>query len=303
LGLSGIKSITVEKETANTINWLAILFSVCAIFNIGYMTFHSRWLRDLYMKEPVTIREMPAAIKQRIGKNTVDIFPADIDRLYFENLNFTTRPIPQGYSVYHSSLDSTNAFFYRSAGAPRFVVFGIGSTPGRHPFWDETITKIAIRDNYQVVDSFRFTNEVEPDAFSHFYLLEKKTLPLYSQVKALSSIKAHLNEKIAIPNSGFPIMLKANVHYSNWNRLKRFLFQPTLLRCRIDYEDGSFSEHNASLPILEDGIIINKRLLSNEEAAWFFGSPRNNLRATAICFMGDTLWFDDNIDISFSEIQ
>ncbi|CAN5720823.1 hypothetical protein BH10BAC3_BH10BAC3_33830 [soil metagenome] len=303
LGLSDIKSIGVVGEPASTINWLVIFFTICAIFNIGYMTFHSRWLRDLYMKEPVTIREMPAAIKQRIGNNTVDIFPADIDRLYFEKLNFTTRPIPQGYSVYHSSLDSVNALFYRSVKAPRFVVSGIGSTPGRHPFWDETNTKIAVRENYHIVDSFRFTNEVERAELSHFYLLERNASPAQSQIKPLFRGIHKLNEKITIPGSQFPVLLKVTAHYSTWNKLKRFFFQPTLLRCRIDYEDGTFSEHNAILPTIAAGVIINKRLLSNEDGAWFFGSPRTNVSATAISFKGDKAWFDENIEISFSEIR
>ncbi|MES2648296.1 MAG: hypothetical protein V4717_15575 [Bacteroidota bacterium] len=303
LGLDGTATIPVTQETRDTISWLAVFFTICAIFNIGHMTFHSRWLRDLYMKEPVIQMEIPAAINKRIGNKTVDIFPSDIDRLYFEKLHFTTRPVPQGYSVYHSSLDAANASFYRSGKSPQFVVMGIGSIPGRHPFWDETNTRIAVRNNYHLVDSFRFTNEVLAPALSHFYLLEKNASTTQSQLKMLSNHKAFLNKKIAIPDSEFPVLLKVKAQYSGWNKIKRFLFQPTLLKCRINYEDGSYSEHNAILPTIENGVIINKKFLSNEEASWFFGVKREMVKAKEIIFRGDAFWFEEEIDISFFEVN
>ena len=57
-------------------------------------------------------------IKRTIGQSTVDVFGYGQSLAIANDLNYTPRPIFQGYSAYTPALVKANADFYRSAGAP-----------------------------------------------------------------------------------------------------------------------------------------------------------------------------------------
>ncbi|HLZ87907.1 MAG TPA: hypothetical protein VKQ52_11720, partial [Puia sp.] len=85
-----------------------------------------------------------------IGDSTVDIMPHEVSTLYFNGLRYDPRPVIQSYSAYSEYLDKLNYAKYTSPDAPQYVLFNIGSVDDRVPFFDETRTKLALLDRYEV---------------------------------------------------------------------------------------------------------------------------------------------------------
>jgi hypothetical protein len=89
--------------------------------------------------------------KAIIGNSTVDIVPVEISKIYFNGLHYDPRPVVQSYAAYNESLDNLNSRKYGSADAPEYILFTISSIDDRQPYFDESRTKLAILQHYDVV--------------------------------------------------------------------------------------------------------------------------------------------------------
>ena len=66
---------------------------------------------------------LPNEILARIGKNSVDIFPWNIQLLLENKLNYLPRPVIQSYTVYTPYLEDLNFNHYNSPNAPQYVIY------------------------------------------------------------------------------------------------------------------------------------------------------------------------------------
>jgi hypothetical protein len=113
-------------------------------------------LLDVSSKNIIEDHERPLykvspEIVAKIGKGSVDIMPYEISEIYYYNLNYNPRPVPQSYSVYNEKLDLKSTEKYTSATAPDYVIYDNISINQRHPFWDESITKRTLLTHYYLV--------------------------------------------------------------------------------------------------------------------------------------------------------
>jgi hypothetical protein len=198
-------------------------------------------------------RDFPRSAHQIPGevladmKGSVDIIPWDICYLYYNDRDYNPRPVIQSYAAFNAYLDQKNSDKYRSSSAPDNILIRYESIDNRYPLFDETQTRIAILQNYQL-RNYAWDN----------LLLEKLAKPIPIQRKITSKGKVRLFENIKIKESDEIQCLYADVEYSLLGKLRRLLFQAPELFITLNTEDGMQYSYKAITTILKGGVIINK---------------------------------------------
>lgn len=93
---------------------------------------------------------LPEEFIKKIGNNTVDVFPWNIQMLLENKLNYYPRPVFQSYTTYTDKLQELNYNFYNSAKAPEYIIFEYQSIDYRYPLFDESLVYIVLKENYSV---------------------------------------------------------------------------------------------------------------------------------------------------------
>jgi len=194
-------------------------------------------------------------LKKIIGNHTVDIIPSEISKIYFNGLRYNPRPVIQSYAAYDRYLDSLNYQKYLSADAPDYVLLTIGSIDDRYPFFDESMTKLALLNNY------RITGELDGDL-----ILRKKVAAHHSpKTQNEETVNLKFGEDIPIKKTNDLQYARFFVEYSLWGKIKRFFYQPSALMITFTLDDGTTKTFRAVKPILADGVIINKYVENTQD--------------------------------------
>ncbi|HLO74384.1 MAG TPA: hypothetical protein VK164_10645 [Flavobacterium sp.] len=194
-----------------------ILFGLIAVVlfvgfkenEISFDKYFSKLNKEKYFKTFVNFDEesksklipnnnaLPIEILNKIGKNTVDVFPWNIHLLLENNLNYLPRPVLQSYSCYDKYLQDLNFNHYNSENAPKFVLLDYEAIDLRYPFYDEVKTNVVLIKNYKVSDTLLHNQR-------KMLLLERK-----ENVKPIKFIK--IDEYAMILNDA--IVVKKDVFY------------------------------------------------------------------------------------------
>lgn len=262
---------------------------------IDFMRNYSSQLRyinedsvDLTTKKSVMI---PNEILDSIGTGSVDILPTEISYIYYNHLKYNPRPVIQSYSAYDAYLDNLNAEKYRSSTAPDYLLMQHASIDNRNPLYDETKTKLAILENYEVINSSW-----------DYLLLRKLRRPVKSSVYKTEYGKGEMSVPIRIEDSEGLQVLYTNVKYSFLGTLRRILFQPPSLFIKVILEDGSEYDYRAVTTLVKGGVIVNRLLpFTNDRADLelfvnHYGTL--NSKVAYVKFYSDSPWgFKDNFDL------
>jgi hypothetical protein len=194
-------------------------------------------------------------LRNIVGAHTVDIIPSEISKIYFNGLKYDPRPVIQSYAAYDKYLDSLNYRKYISASAPDYVLFSVGSIDNRYPFFDETMTKLALLNNY------RITGDLDGD------LILKKRPVIQNVLNPghADTFDMKFGEDIPVRSTDSLLYARFFVEYSLWGKAKRFFFQPPALSITFTFENGMTKTFGAVKPVLADGVIINKYVESNRD--------------------------------------
>ncbi len=235
-----------------------------------------------------------------IGHATVDVFPYDIQLLYYNKFNYLPRPVPQSYTVYDKVLDSLNAAHFYNTSRPEFVLMQNIGIDDRYPFWDESVTKAALHLNYQYADFLGSDND-SVSLFSLLFLKAKPGVSARPEFKVIKEIMAGMEEVIPIT---FPeneaIYMTADINYDASGKMKRLVFQPPYLAMTLFFSDGSRKQYRAIRPLLAGPVLINKSVVNSIELKNFMtGALQKNRNITGISFNPVTPGFDQKIRITF----
>lgn len=250
--------------------------------------------------------EIPVEPLKKLKQGTVDIIPWDISYIYFNDLNYNPRPVIQSYGAYSEYLDRLNAEKYSSGTAPDYVLYTIGSIDYRHPFWDESQTKMAMLTNYEVVDNFLIP-AASNSAFGQrdFIMLGKRTPALQMTETGSQSFLYKIGDTLRIPASDKLLYLYADFQYTLWGKIRRFLYQPNRLAVETFYEDNLHDDYYiAILPLIKGGVLANKRVITNDEAKLFFETHgEDNANVQGIRFTPKSLGIKESVIITLKEYE
>lgn len=209
---------------------------------------------------------IPAALRRKIGRRTVDAVPHELSDIYFNQLNYNPRPVIQSYQAYNGYLDSINRAKYLSPTAPDWIIYQYESMDGKYPLADETQTLLAILQRYSVVD--RTSNRL-------FLRRNRRARPLRLISESTSVLQ--MGQKLPVPRSGGSSVLHvlyARTHYNLYGQALKIFFQPPQLTMTIRAEDGSAKPYRTVPTLLEKGVILNARVDDLDEAQKFLNTQR-----------------------------
>jgi hypothetical protein len=247
---------------------------------------------------------LPLGVREKIGKSTVDLFPGNISIIFTNFLNYKPRPVPQSYAVSNVKLDGKNINFFMQEDAPKFLLYKNGSIDDRHPFWDESNTKITLLSQYKTVSLFPMDSNPYSKMADSMFLLERMSIHKYTKTKIILDTTISMGDSIAIPNSNNLILMFADIEYSNLNKIRHLIFHPRFATVTLSYTDNSKSVHRAIPQIMKGGVITNFKLLSNQAAYHLFdGAYDSIIRTRMVYFKANDLWFNPKIKIRLMELK
>jgi hypothetical protein len=216
---------------------------------------------DKLRTESIEQQQLPYAVKQRIGSSTIDVLPTAISIAYFNKLNYSPRPVVQGYAAYDKHLDDLNYNRYMSAAAPEYLIYRSETIDGRYHFFDEPATKLAVMQRYEIVDSFN--NNL-------LFKLTEHTKQVVVVSKQTVSIE--LNKLYTIPQAEQLQFAKFDVEYTPAGAMQRFIFQPPILTIVFVLEDGRSIQHRIIITALKNPLLLSYYIESDTDLLTFFSS-------------------------------
>ncbi len=217
--------------------------------------------------EPPRVATLTADVLERIGRRTVDVFPSEITHVWRHGLRYRPRPVPQTWSAYDEFLDRKNHDMLLSDEAPEVVLFTPGDIDGRHPFFTEGLTKLALLRRYDV------TLET-----SGVLVLERSDRIRDTVVARSETGVGIIGRPIELGDDRELCFGRFETEYTWLGRLRSLLYQAPLLEVTIELEDGEKKTFRAIPGILRSGTIVNRIAEHATEAAPIFASRGRNGR-------------------------
>jgi hypothetical protein len=239
---------------------------------------------------------IPAEIRGRIGAAPVDVMPWEASLAIVNHLNYQPRPVIQSYTAYTPLLDGLNARCLESSNAPDYLLYVCGpinALNDRPAAWDDSQAKMALVENYSRDTDFKLSlpatiwpDKMESDPARVFVLKRtphrRKLVPVDEPER---EVTLALDEDLPIPATSNLFYLTLDVERSVPGRLKAAALSPDMLNVVCRYQDGSESSYRAVLPILQGGVLINRRVESADEIGnWLGAAADRNMAVTSIRF-------------------
>ncbi len=253
---------------------------------------------NLHFKETQSIVKLPDSILNIIGNNSIDAIPWDISSIYFNKLNYRPRPIIQSYITSSKILNTYNLNYYKNKKSSEFILFENRAIDNRYPFWSESLVKQFLISDYEPVDSLFVWKEGKDTSF----LLKKRTAPLKSTESLIQNTEIVFNKKYNVPKTNNLIYLSADIKYSVWGKLLKFLYQPPIIYIRLFFEDGLTDTYRIVVPEIKHGVIINKKIITQEDAYLLFKyQGRKNENITGFVIRPEKAAYKPKIKIELRE--
>ncbi|WP_338869762.1 hypothetical protein WBJ53_20980 [Spirosoma sp. SC4-14] len=198
----------------------------------------------------------------QLRNKRVDIIPYDISLLYANQLHYTPRPVIQTYQVTDTYLDSLNATYFLSSRAPDYVLLTMDATDNRDPFADETRTKLALLQTYQLSATTK-----------DWLLLQRRAVPLTLTLLSNTQMSGRFNEQIDVPSDSTTMQLwQIKGTYRIGGILSRMLFQPPRLTLELTYQTGERAYYRTALPLVKDGLLFPLHCRTPKELSLYWQS-------------------------------
>jgi hypothetical protein len=275
-----------------------------------YLTdFISKILYNTSDSLPYNERVLPFEIVKKVGNKSIDVIPSEISWIYFNNFKYNPRPIVQSYSAYSKKLINLNYNKYLSNSAPDFVLYHNRGFIDRHfPLWEDPLIHLAVLQHYKISDTIMMNSD------SLILFKKKDKIASFRRNLVLDTL-IELNKIFELPKTNKILFLECDLKYSFLGKVRRNLFQNSVLVFQTKVENDSvFYSYNSVLPILNSGIIVNKFVNIYETNSGtnsnfndlfnFFNSfGQNNLNINQIKLLGNEKYYVNKFRAKFWELS
>jgi hypothetical protein len=189
---------------------------------------------------------LPEAVRQRVGKNSLDIFPSNILIAKANDVTWNPRPIFQSYSAYTPYLDQVNATHIEKSG-PAMAIVQWDSIDGRLPFAEEPLTWKTLLNYYDL-------EYQTPELL----LVRRRLRPKFTSAFAEGNLEANWNESVRLPATepGEFIAMKVRIMPNVAGKLSNLLFRPATIQAALAF-DGHSVEGRVIRTNLGSGLIVS----------------------------------------------
>lgn len=237
---------------------------------------------------------------QYLGKRSVDILPEDCIYPLTNGFNFRPRPVVQSYAAHHDAFMRANEQYFLGNNAPDFVFFAVKPTAAdatSNPTWQDTYAQLALRSRYDLD-----TSAVTPRGDT-LLLLQRRAVAHRPEIHPIHTQRLRFGQALSIPPGEGVALLRADLRYSLWGRLRSVLFQAPVLRVLVTQNDGRRAEFILPKPILESGILLTRTFNSSAEARRFFHPSLPLRRIAHLELRGDPAGFAEEATVRLVEYR
>lgn len=214
-------------------------------------------------------------IRARVGQATVDVFNFEQGYALLNGLNFTPRPIFQGYSTYTPGLAHWNLRYYQSPDAPRFILWKQDSIDARFPTTDDAPLYPYLAARYDPV--------MEETGF---LLLERRELPDSTPPtrQLVFQRGASLGETVSLPIiPEQAAWLRVVMHPTKIGRLRSALYKPHPVQLTVIETSGRRTTWRLLPVVSTDGFLVHPFIEAQGDfAAFLRGHGRKQIQAVQI---------------------
>lgn len=196
----------------------------------------------------------PSSLTQKIGVNTVDIYPWNAQLLFENKLNFSPRPVFQSYTAYTKVLEEMNFNHYNTKEtAPEFVIYEFLAIDQRYPLFDEPKVNLCLLKNYTPVELFDFQER-------KFILLQKKTDFKPIKLQKIKEYAMMIESPLAPENNVF---YEIGVYNSITGSLVSVVDHAPELSLEI--KTATTTEYRTGKKLLESGVFLEQKINTTED--------------------------------------
>ncbi len=245
-------------------------FSVARMINNARELSRCGSLREKWRQElnpPARACYLPVT-NRIVRSDSIDLVSYEQGFLILNGLNYTPRPVFQGYSTYLPSLSQLNLDFYRSAPAPTFILWRQETIDSRFPTLDDALLLPEIARAYR------------PEANEGgFILLHKfREIPARPLTRNFAGEHdSHFGESIAVPkDSRHPIWMRTAFKLSAWGHLRSYLYKPPQLYMKATDSSGNASDWRILPDIAASGFLLSPLLKDTPDFEAFLKGQAGN---------------------------
>ncbi len=248
-------------------------------------TYHSPTLPAAWRAEWERTRAANAlpAIRQKVGRASVDVFNYEQGFALLNGLNFSPRPVFQGYSTYTPRLAGRNLRHYQSAAAPEYLLWHHTSIDERFPTLDEAPLIAELPRAYREILT-------EGD----FLLLHReKPLPAVPLARELLQQQTvALGEFISVPAApGGALWVQIFPHATKLGRLRALLYKPGLLTLTVEEVTGRQTTWRLLPRVAEGGFLLQPFLETQADfSAYLRGRGLKQIRTLRLDAPDGEFW-------------
>lgn len=217
----------------------------------GFSNFHST--SGLHIAENYI--KLPDSFLSKIGNETVDVYPWNIQMLLENKLNYKPRPVIQSYTSYTKELENLNFNHYNSSNAPQFVIYEFEAIDERYPLFDESKLNLALKLNYEIIDKGEIDNK-------KILLLKKKSDFKEIKLEKVNEYAMYLDAPL-IPKKD--IYYEIELYNNIFGKFYSIMKNSPEIRLQIQLDKGEKVEYRTSKKLLESGIFSSSFIRNTDE--------------------------------------
>lgn len=226
----------LKVATRGASNWIALC-------NLG-QTRSNMFNYDAKLKQE---RALPAAMRDRIGSQSVDVYPWETSFVWANDLNWRPRPVFQSYTAYTPRLDQMCAEHYRGPRAPKFILYSHYAIDFEHP---------CVVDSRTWIEMYRWYDCVEGDG--DLLLLQRRDEPRWRGAERLEEAATTFAKSYTTPTAGEGLVfLKAKFELSLLGKLTALLYKVDPPVMRVQYKEGEAANHRLVWQNAAGGFLVS----------------------------------------------
>jgi hypothetical protein len=246
------------------------------VANGAYVLAPAQRKRDLAQAEEKLAHEWALPeLRRWVGEESVDLFSSAQGVVFLNRFNYEPRPLFQSYSAYTPDLLQRNATFYRSEGAPLFVLCRWQPIDGRFPALEDGAALLEIFQRYRLVAQekgfllLKRRSDYRVGAVEHPILLQR-TIAFDEEVR--------LDELGSAPK-----LLSLHLEDTLRGRITKALFRSPTLSLQINTTDGRSHSFRLIQGMVETSFLVDPLIRDHDDlAALYGGQPLPRIHSLSI---------------------
>jgi hypothetical protein len=198
-------------------------------------------------REALQPQKLPEDLLEKIGTESIGIFPWEVSYVAANDLNYKPFPVFQTENAYTSYLDFLNAKYLENRiMAPELILMEWKAVDGRHPLIHAPAMWLSI---YKWYDAYDRNNEI--------LLLKRRSTPRFNDLELVNRRIYSKKEIIELPVTDNPLIVKIPLKLNTLGKLSKLFFRVDEVRMKLFMESGRTEDYRIIPDTLKDGLFIN----------------------------------------------